>query len=101
MSAPKTTEEYYQTLKTFLEKDANGNGKQDEIGIVGSKDGWGQQPFAFLMNPFIYTDPTKNYINMDENGQLYAAYPRPEWREGLEYLYKLCQEGLLSPLSFT
>ena len=101
MSAPKTTEEYYQTLKAFLEKDANGNGKQDEIGIVGSKDGWGQQPFAFLMNPFIYTDPTKSYINVDENGQLYAAYTRPEWREGLEYIYKLCQEGLLSPLSFT
>ena len=101
MSAPKTTEEYYQTLKAFLEKDANGNGEQDEIGIVGSKDGWGQQPFAFLMNPFIYTDPTKSYINVDENGQLYAAYTRPEWREGLEYIYKLCQEGLLSPLSFT
>ena len=79
MSAPKTTEEYYQTLKAFLEKDANGNGKQDEIGIVGSKDGWGQQPFAFLMNPFIYTDPTKSYINVDENGQLYAAYTRPEF----------------------
>lgn len=101
LSAPTTTEEYYQTLKAFLEKDPNGNGKQDEIGIVGSKDGWGQQPFPFLMNAFIYTDPSKNYINVDENGQLYAAYTRPEWKEGLEYLYKLCQEGLLSPLSFT
>lgn len=101
MPIPTTTEEYYQTLKAFLEKDANGNSKKDEIGVVGSKDGWGQQPFAFLMNAFIYTDPTQSYINVDDNGSLYAAYTRPEWKAGLEYMYKLCQEGLLSPLSFT
>lgn len=98
---PKTTDEYHQTLKAFLDNDANGNGKRDEIGVVGSKDGWGQQPFPFIMNAFIYNDPTKGYINVDESGQLYASYTKPEWKAGLEYMYKLCQEGLLSPLSFT
>ncbi len=101
MPEPKTTEEFYQTLKAFLDKDANGNGKKDEIGIVGSKDGWGQQPFPYLMNAFIYTDPTKNFINVDQSGKLYAAYTTPEWKAGLEYMKKLCSEGLLSQLSFT
>lgn len=100
LQAPATTDELYEVLKAFAEKDPNGNGKKDEIGIVGSKNGWGQNPLVYLMNSFIYANPDKGYLNV-EDGQIVASFVQPEWKQGLEYMYKLVKDGLLSPLSFT
>lgn len=96
---PTTTEEYYQTLKAFAEQDPNGNGKKDEIPLMGTPKGWGQQPHINLMNAFTYIDD-RTYFQV-EDGKLSLAYTKPEYKEGLEYLNKLVQEGLLSPLTFT
>lgn len=97
---PTTTEEYYNTLKAFVENDPNGNGKKDEIGLIGSTDGWAQQPQDTLMNAFLYIDPNHDYL-VPENGKLSVAYNKPEYKKGLEYLNRLVSDGLLSPLSFT
>lgn len=97
---PTTTEEYYQTLKAFVEQDPNGNGEKDEIGLIGSTNGWNQKPQDTLMNAFTYIDTTYNYLTV-QDGQLSVAYTKPEYKEGLEYLNKLVNEGLLSPLTFT
>ncbi len=97
---PTTTEEYYNTLKAFVENDPNGNGKKDEIGLIGSTDGWAQQPQDTLMNAFLYIDPSHDYL-VPENGKLSVAYNKPEYKKGLEYLNRLLSDGLLSPLSFT
>lgn len=62
LDVPSTTDEFYEVLKAEVNGNPNGNGINDEIGLVGAKDGW---------------------------------------RQGLEFLHKLSDEGLLSPLSFT
>ena len=97
---PTTTEEFYNTLVAFKNNDLNGNGEADEIPLMGSTDGWNQNPVPYLMNAFIYTDPKQNYLFV-EDGKLDVAFNKPEWKAGLEYINKLIQDGLLSPLTFT
>ncbi len=102
LSMPTTTEELRTVLQAFVSNDMNGNGKLDEIGIVGSTNGWGQQPFNYLMNAFLYADASRKYMALSEDGQtVYPSYTQDAWKEGLAYMASLCDEGLLSPLSFT
>ncbi len=101
LEKPTTTDEYYQVLKAFKEKDPNGNGKADEIPLVGSTDGWVQGVWKTLMYSFLYLNDYFDYIVKDKDGKLTVSYIQPEFRDGLEYLNKLCSEGLLSPLTFT
>ena len=97
---PVTTDDFYNTLVAFKNNDLNGNGLKDEIPMMGSSDGWNQNPVPFIMNAFIYTDPKNNYLYV-EDGKIDAAFNKEEWKEGLQYLNKLVKEGLLSPLTFT
>jgi putative aldouronate transport system substrate-binding protein len=99
LARPVTTDDLVKVLRAFVREDPNGNGKADEIGMIGGT-GWGQNPIPFLMNAFTYANPDKDYLHL-ENGILYAAYTRPQWREGLAFIHQLVQEGLLSSLSFT
>lgn len=100
LEMPKTTDEFYEVLKAFKNDDPNGNGKKDEIPLTGSTNGWCQPPQVFLMNAFIYANKDQKYLTV-ENGRLDIAYNKEEWKQGLEYMNKLCQEGLLDPVSFT
>lgn len=100
LKTPTTTDELYEVMKAFVDHDANGNGKKDEIGIIGSKDGWAQRPLVFLMNSFIEANPDRSFFYL-KDGKVTPAFTQPEWKEGLEYMNKLVKEGLLSPLSFT
>lgn len=100
LPVPTTTDELYNTLKTFVDQDANGNGKKDEVGIIGSTNGWSQNPRVYLMNAFLYADPGKGYLNVVD-GKITPAFTQPQWKEGLTYMNKLVKDGLLSALSFT
>lgn len=99
LKEPTTPDELYTVLKAFKTKDPNGNGKADEIPMVGyssiTEDYWLQ----YLMNSFVYAgDP--NYFTVD-NGKVGLAYTTEAWREGLRYMKKLISEDLLSPLTLT
>lgn len=98
MSVPTTTDELYQYLKAAKEKDPNGNGKKDEIGIVGSKTSWFAKVDQFIMNAFTYQDANGLYVKDDK---VIAAYTTPAWRDGIRYLNKLSKEGLIDQTSFT
>ena len=102
IAMPASTEEFYQTLKAFVGGDPNGNGRQDEIGLVGSTSGfgWGNDPIPFIMNAFIYANPDRNYLNV-ENGRVFAAFTTTEWLGGLTYMNRLYAEGLFAPETFT
>jgi len=52
---PETTEDFYNVLKAFKEQDPNGNGKADEVPLLGATTSWRTDPFGFLMNSFVYT----------------------------------------------
>jgi len=98
LDMPKTTEEYYQVLKAFKEKDPNQNGKADEIPLSGTEKSWNANVDGFLMNSFIYNDPT-SYLEV-QNGKIAFVADKPAWKEGLQYLNKLYKEGLLDKNAF-
>lgn len=93
ISEPQTTEEFYQMLKAFKEKDPNGNGKADEIPLAarGIRN-WSQGIESYLMSAFIPTDYVRYYV---EKGKVKHVAVQPEYREGLRYIKKLYDEGLL------
>jgi len=93
IAMPETTEDFYNMLKAFKEKDPNGNGIADEIPLAarGVKDNHGIEPF--IMSAFIPTLSTRTYV--DDNGKVQFTPVQPEYREGLRYLRKLYAEGLL------
>jgi putative aldouronate transport system substrate-binding protein len=104
LQMPETTEDFYQVLKAFKTRDANGNGDpNDEIPYSGVHKHWRGSTGAFVMNAFIYDDGfgevTANRLIL-EKGKIYPAYTQPEWREGLRYLRRLHDEGLLDPQAF-
>lgn len=103
LAIPTTTDELYTVLKAFKEQDANGNGDpNDEIPLIGHK-GWMGNVAECLMNSFTYdafhTD--QGYQLSVTDGKLWAPFATEEYHEGLRYIHKLSEEGLLSPLSFS
>jgi putative aldouronate transport system substrate-binding protein len=99
---PTTTEEFYQVLKAFKERDPNGNGKADEIPYIGTNASLLNYPDAFLMNAFIYNNYFQNNFHlMINNGKVDAAFNKPEWKEGVKYINKLFKEGLMPLETFT
>lgn len=102
LNVPTTTEEYYQVLKAFKERDPNGNGLQDEIPLAGSPKGWNTRVHDMLMNAFIPNNTLTSTKHMYlKDGKVEVAFDKPEWKQGLEYLNKLYREGLLAAESFT
>jgi putative aldouronate transport system substrate-binding protein len=98
----------YEYLKAVKTRDPNGNGKADEIPMISSIDQWYSMVDGFIMNAFIYnetstsSDPAaRRRIFLTETGKIDVSFNKPEYRQGLEYLRKLCAEGLLAPESFT
>jgi len=93
MSAPTTVDELYQVLKAFKTQDPNGNGKQDEVPML-SAGIWN-----YIINAFVYYDE-KNYINITD-GKAWDPITTDAYRDAMIFINKLCEEELLSDLSFT
>jgi putative aldouronate transport system substrate-binding protein len=98
LKIPETTEELYQVLKAFKEKDPNGNGKADEIPLTTQVNGWNSNYDAYFMNSFLLNPADRRVL---KNGKIDVTYNKPEWREGLRYLRRLAKDGLLDVNSFT
>jgi putative aldouronate transport system substrate-binding protein len=108
MEMPTTTEEYYNYLVAVKNRDPNKNGKADEIPLVGAISGWQAVIDGFLMNSFIYNETSESAdphnrrrIFLTNDGKIDVSFNKPGWRQGIEYLARLCREGLLAPESFT
>lgn len=103
LEAPTTTEEFYDVLYAFKTKDPNGNGKADEIPLLGADmqaGGYGACSYMALMNPFIYCSSKNNFL-LSENGEVSVAYTTDEWKEGVKYVAQLVADGLFDKVSFT
>lgn len=105
LEVPTTTAELYEVLKHVVNDDPNGNGKKDEIGISGvsistnyasAPSGW----FVALMNSFVYAGGDQ-YLDVDANGKISAAYTTEAWKNGLAYISKLFSEGLIQDTALT
>jgi putative aldouronate transport system substrate-binding protein len=99
LSMPQTVDELVTVLQAFRDKDPNDNGIKDEIPMMGNRDTVNANLLYALMTPFVFTQ--QDYWTKLENGKVDVAFTKPGWRDGLRYLKKLVDEGLLSPLSFT
>lgn len=101
MDVPTNTDEFYEMLKAFKKNDMNGNGDVgDELPMVGSINGWNQRVETFLMNSFIYTEADNRGFYVEE-GKIANSTTDERFREGLRYLHKLYEEGLIYEGSLT
>ena len=87
---PETTEEYYEICKKIVATDLNGNGKKDEIGLSGYEL---NQWFDCMMSAFVYAH--ENNWRVVEDGKVSFAFTTDEWKEGLKYIKKFFDEGLI------
>lgn len=99
---PQTTEELYELLKTFLENDANGNGKPDELPLSVGTPAL-ENLNKMLLPAFGIVSDEQNYhgIFVDDNDQVKYAYIQEQYKEFLMYLNRLWKENLLDHSIFT
>ncbi|MFP4508660.1 MAG: ABC transporter substrate-binding protein [Spirochaetaceae bacterium] len=108
LATPTTTDEFYEVLLAFRDRDANGNGDpNDEIPLTGARRNL-EDVFMWIMNAFVPAggqdesgDPTLNAYEYIIDGTVFFSANRPEFREGLRYIRRLYEENLISINSFT
>lgn len=98
LSEPTTTEELKELLIAVKNSDYNGNGEADEIPLTGSPD-WDCQLEWWLMNSFIPCD--KETLSYAKDGKVIFACNTEEFKQGLEYMNDLFENGLLDPTMFS
>jgi putative aldouronate transport system substrate-binding protein len=99
LKAPTTTEELYQVLKAFKEKDPNGNGIADEIpasftGLIGD------QSLVNLLPAFGINAQAGSWYCIS-NGKVNHIVAQEGFKDALIYLHRLYSEGLLDQELFT
>lgn len=95
---PNTTDGFFELCKAFAAAgDVNGNGLDDEVPFTGRGDklNW----FKMLMAPFAYAWDD-NVLEV-ENGKLSFAYATDGWKEGLKYIKKFFDEGIIDTTVLT
>lgn len=98
MEIPTTTDELYEVLKAFKEKDPNGNGEADELPLSMLATTASQNPSNdFILYAFGYTDMEHDVID----GQYIYVPAQENYRAYLEYMHKLYSEGLIDNEYFT
>ncbi len=110
LEMPTTIDELYNVLVAFRDNDPNGNGQKDEIPLAGAYiNGWNIMPEYFLMNSFTYYDcflqsnlADKYPLGLYLDGDTVKAPFRDEgFLEGLKFMRKLVEEGLMYDGVFT
>ena len=96
LDVPKTMEEFYNACKLVVENDMNGNGKADEVGVAGvSLDRW----FDCMMSSFVYSH--EDNWRVVEDDKVSVAYTTDEWKQGVKYIKKFFDEGLIPEETLT
>lgn len=102
LEEPTTPDELFDVLMAFKNDDPNGNGEADEIPLTGNA----RDPIVpFIMNAFIsnswdLNSAQPNSLGMD-NGQVQIQAAQDGWRDGLEFLNRLWEEGLVDESAFS
>ncbi|RAU96135.1 extracellular solute-binding protein [Paenibacillus sp. YN15] len=86
LKVPSTTDELYQVMKAFAEKDPDGNGKADTVGLTANTDSLNYVDTAF-------TGVNGKYKWANE--QITHVAMLPEYRQSLEFLVKAYKEKLI------
>lgn len=97
LKKPTTTDELYEVLLAFRDRDPNQNGLKDEIPLYGTTT-WSTKVDLTLLQCFTYWNEDGLHV---KDGELFPLFTTDAYREGIAYMARLCAENLLSPLSFT
>jgi putative aldouronate transport system substrate-binding protein len=101
LRVPATTDELRNVLLAFRDRDPNGNGRKDEIGVYGRFDGgYGENIITALLNSFVFY--RQGNLALDESGnRVIAPFTQAGFRKGLQYINGLYREGVLAASLFT
>ncbi|MCL2832075.1 MAG: hypothetical protein FWD78_02795 [Treponema sp.] len=104
LKAANTIAEFTDILRAFKTKDPNGNGKADEIPLIGYTDTTGDNKgmariYNFFFNAFVFFDPRE--MMEVTNGKVSPVFTKDEFRDALTWMNSLVKEGLLDPVTFT
>lgn len=98
LDMPTNVDEFYDVLVAFRDQDPNGNGEADEVAFaIGSV--W-ETPFDTLPAFFGAFGRVGTYY-VDDDGQVIDGRLYEEHKEGLKFLQKCYNEGLLDLEVFT
>ena len=100
LAMPKTVDELEHVLSEFISKDPNGNGKPDELGMVGSVMVGRSNIPIWLINHHIYCNDTYMF-NCTDDGEIYLPYDQEGYRDGLRLANRFYEKGLLPELNWT
>lgn len=97
---PATTDELRCMLEYFRDHDMNENGNNsDEIPMLGVN---GVDGVYYLLGSFIPSNSSDAFgCYADDSGELKFAYNQEAFKDGLNFIKSLCDDGLYSPDSFT
>ena len=87
---PQTIDELLSTAVAFTEKDPDGNGKKDTIGLTGSK----LSAFAPVFGAFGVGNPGDFYV---AGGKLVNSLYEPAMKDALEFINKMIASGSVDP----
>lgn len=93
LQMPTTLDELRNVLQAFATKDPNGNGKNDELAMLGTS---GIQ--NYIINSFVHYD--EGTFNVTD-GKVWDPIKTDEFRQAVIYGNELVKDGLYSSLSFT
>ena len=82
LEMPTNTQELLEVLRACKTKDPNGNGKKDELPLIGNNAAGSSSIIKWILNMYCYVDFNK-YFNVDDNNQLYLNQITPEYRQAL------------------
>jgi putative aldouronate transport system substrate-binding protein len=91
LKTPTNMDEVYTVLKAFVEKDPDGNGKADTVGMVGLASETSMNTLAWVEN--IFNKANGEYAMVD--GKLINKNILPGTREALVWLNKAYNEKLI------
>lgn len=100
LKMPATTEELYQVLKAFKERDPNGNGIADEI-PASFRAYIDNRGFLDLFCAFgIFESLNDSWLSVT-NGRVQYIAAQEGFQDAVAYLHRLYAEGLIDQESFT
>jgi putative aldouronate transport system substrate-binding protein len=88
---PKTLEDFINLAIAFRDKDPDGNGKNDTVGLTGSLDIKNERGPWWIINSF------HGYLGIwyKKDGKVVYGSIQPEVRKALEYMAELYKKGVI------
>ncbi|MEV5025640.1 extracellular solute-binding protein [Paenibacillus sp. LPE1-1-1.1] len=94
LKVPETASALEEVMRAFEDRDPDGNGKADTIGLVLSKD-FLNQGLAEAVGLFNAFDAYPKIWVKDESGNLAYGSVQPEVKDALAFLSRLYKEGII------